>query len=154
MQYNQSTPSPYNTNKPNRQPPKQELTPWLVAQAIPGSIGSVDAIAKRLGFPRMEVRKFIEKNKELSEALDDELLAAKERMIEQTYQDGIDGSQQARQDFFKMVNGYFEKKDNAKESNDNTPKVAIIFNQPQKKFKMLNDDNDVIEVDDDLNAIT
>lgn len=151
MQYNQSNQGRGYPNQSNKPPEKQVLTPWLVAQAIPGSIGSVDAIAKRLGFPRMEVRKFIEKNKELSDALDDELLAAKERMIEQTYQDGMDGSQQARQDFFKMVNGYFEKKDNAKETNDNTPKVAIIFNQPQQKFKMLNDDNDVIDIDDVAN---
>lgn len=125
---------------------KGTLTPWTVARAIPGSIGSVDKIANQLGVPRPELRKFINDNPELREALDDELLAAKERVIEKTYDDCMNGSAVARQDFFKMVNGYFEKRETNK-TGDAQPQIIIHLDAPKEKYKMLGNDGEIIEVD-------
>jgi len=147
-----SPPNPFISSSPPDQQPRSpqhhssgSLTPWAVAAAIPDSIGSLDEIAKKLGVPRLELRRFISKNKELREALDDELLAAKERLIKQTYTDGIDGQPQARQDFFKMVNGYFEKK-TSKEEEMAKSLVVIHLDAPSERIKMLGEDGDIIEV--------
>ena len=125
---------------------KGTLTPWTVARAIPGSIGSVDKIANQLGVPRPELRKFINDNPELREALDDELLAAKERVIEKTYDDCMNGSAVARQDFFKMVNGYFEKRETNK-TGDAQPQIVIHLDAPKQTYKMLSEDGQITEVD-------
>ena len=144
--------NPFMVNAPPEQPVRTprphnsgSLTPWAVAAAIPGSIGSLDEIAKNLGVPRLELRRFIAKNKELREALDDELLAAKERLIKQTYSDGMDGQPQARQDFFKMVNGYFEKK-TGKEEEMARSQVIIHLDAPSEKVKMIGEDGDIIDI--------
>lgn len=121
------------------------LTPWAVAAMIPGSIGSLDTIASRLNVPRLELRRFISENKELREALDDEMLAAKERLIEKTYQDGMDGQPQARQDFFKMVSGYFEKKNGRDEEIANS-QVVIHLDSPSEQVKMLGEDGEIITI--------
>lgn len=121
------------------------LTPWAVAAMIPGSIGSLDTIARRLNVPRLELRRFISENKELREALDDEMLAAKERLIEKTYQDGMDGQPQARQDFFKMVSGYFEKKNGRDEEIANS-QVVIHLDSPSEQVKMLGEDGEIITI--------
>lgn len=124
-----------------------QLTPWLVASAIPDSIGSIDEIARRVGAPRIEVRRFINANKELREALDDELLAAQERLIMQTYADAMDGgSPQSRESFFKMINGYFEKKESEKNKSKQA-QIVIQMQPPEQKFKVLGDGGDVIEME-------
>jgi hypothetical protein len=131
---------------PTTPPSRGTLTPWTVARAIPDSIGSIDKIAKTLGVPRPELRKFINDNPELREALDDEILAAKERLMEKTYSDGMDGSPVARQDFFKMVNGYFEKRDTAK-TGESQPQIVIHLDAPKQTYKMLSEDGQITEVD-------
>lgn len=123
------------------------LTPWLIAQAIPDSIGSIDEIARRIGAPRVEVRRFINANKELREAVEDELMAAQERLIMQTYADAMDGgSPQSRESFFKMVNGYFEKKESEK-SKSKQAQIVIQMQPPEQKFKVLGDGGDIIEME-------
>lgn len=112
---------------------------------IPGSIGSLDTIASRLNVPRLELRRFISENKELREALDDEMIAAKERLIEKTYRDGMDGQPQARQDFFKMVSGYFEKKNSRDEEIANS-RAVIHLDSPSEQVQMLGDDGTLITI--------
>lgn len=125
--------------------PGGSLTPWAVAAMIPGSIGSLDTIASRLNVPRLELRRFISENKELREALDDEMIAAKERLIEKTYRDGMDGQPQARQDFFKMVSGYFEKKNSRDEEIANS-RAVIHLDSPSEQVQMLGDDGTLITI--------
>lgn len=139
------------TQQQQQRPNSGKITPWAVAMAIPESIGSVDKIAKLLGVPRPELRKFINDNPELRDALDDELLAAKERVIEKTYEDCMNGSGPARQDFFKMVNGYFEKRD-ANKTGDAAPRIIIHVDPPKKTYKMLGEDGQVIDIDRDALA--
>lgn len=127
-----------------------KITPWEVAKRIPGSVGSVDKIAREMRVSRVELRRFINDNPELKEAMDDEILAAQERVIEKTYEDCMEGSAAARQDFFKMIGGYFNKNDKVK-AGEAQPQIVIHLEQPGKTYKMLAPDGEIVDVNrDDL----
>lgn len=112
-----------------------KLTEAQVKAAIIGSVGDIDSIAASLGVDRVALRRHISSRPSLKEAIDDEIMSARERVVKQTYEDAINGSQAARQDFFKMTGGMFDKKeDKAAE----TQQIIIKFTQPQNKFKVLN----------------
>lgn len=135
------------------QPMRQELTPWAVLQAINGSIGSYEVIAKKLGRPRLEVRKYIAANPDLLEAVQDEMMAATERVMTQQYMDAMEGNPQARESYIKMVSGYFSKKEEAKTTSSNGPRINIKIDMPTKTFRALDANNEVIDVGSDLKPL-
>lgn len=112
-----------------------KLTEAQVKAAIIGSVGDIDSIAASLGVDRVALRRYISSSPRLKEAIDDEIMSARERVVKQTYEDAINGSQAARQDFFKMTGGMFDKKE---DKTAETQKIIIKFTQPQNKFKVLN----------------
>ena len=112
-----------------------KLTETQVKAAIIGSVGDIDSIAASLGVDRVALRRYISSRPSLKEAIDDEIMSARERVVKQTYEDAINGSQAARQDFFKMTGGMFDKKE---DKTAETQQIIIKFTQPQNKFKVLN----------------
>ena len=112
-----------------------KLTEAQVKAAIIGSVGDIDSIAASLGVDRVALRRYISSSPRLKEAIDDEIMSARERVVKQTYEDAINGSQAARQDFFKMTGGMFDKKE---DKTAETQQIIIKFTQPQNKFKVLN----------------
>lgn len=112
-----------------------KLTETQVKAAIIGSVGDIDSIAASLGVDRVALRRYISSRPSLKEAIDDEIMSARERVVKKTYEDAINGSQTARQDFFKMTGGMFDKKE---DKTAETQKIIIKFTQPQNKFKVLN----------------
>ena len=112
-----------------------KLTEVQVKAAIIGSVGDIDSIAASLGVDRVALRRCISSSPRLKEAIDDEIMSARERVVKQTYEDAINGSQAARQDFFKMTGGMFDKRE---DKTAETQQIIIKFTQPQNKFKVLN----------------
>ena len=112
-----------------------KLTEAQVKAAIIGSVGDIDSIAASLGVDRVALRRYISSSPRLKEAIDDEIMSARERVVKKTYEDAINGSQAARQDFFKMTGGMFDKKE---DKTAETQQIIIKFTQPQNKFKVLN----------------
>lgn len=139
QQTNTPPQSSYATNEP---------TPEMIFNAIPGSLGSIDMIARMINCPRIKVRRMIRKSRELQEAIDDEIESAKEELMRKAYEEGNAGSAQARQDFFKFAAGYFERRDNSKPTVDQ-PKVVINIAAPPQKMKALDPNTgEIVEVDD------
>ena len=110
------------------------LTVEDVKRAVVGSVGDVTTIAAKLGVDRVAMRRYINAHPEVKEAIEDEILSARENVIKQTYDDAINGSQAARQDFFKMTGGMFDKKE---EKAGETQQLIIQFTSKQKTFKAL-----------------
>ncbi len=142
-EFNDSRQLPRNTVVP---PPRasarakgdiSKLTVEQVKAAVIGSVGDIDSIAATLGVDRVALRRYINGQPDIKEAIEDEILSARERVIKQTYDDAINGSQTARQDFFKMTGGMFDKKE---EKAAETQQLVIKFTAPQQRFKVLNPD--------------
>ena len=127
------------------------LTLEDVKKAIVESVGDMHTIALRLHVDRVALRRYINNHPEAKEAIEDEILSARERVMKKTYDDAMNGSQQARSDFFRMTGGMFDKKeDKAAE----TQKLIIQFSEPKKKFKVLDDaTGEITYVDDKLRQI-
>lgn len=124
--------------------PAGKLTVWNVMQAIPDSIGSFDYIAKKMNVPRMELRRFVKQHPELQEAIDDEMLNAREQLQRKAYEDAYDGDAQARQDFFKMVGGYFEKREKAEGDGEEKMRVVIhMTERDESQFPVLGADGEL-----------
>lgn len=110
------------------------LTIEEVKKAIVESVGDIHTIALRLHVDRVALRRYINDHPEAQEAIKDEILSARERVMKQTYDDAIAGSQVARADFFRMTGGMFDKKeDKASE----TQQIIIKYTKPKDKFKVL-----------------
>ena len=125
----------------------QPLTPQAISKAIPGSIGSIDEIARRLGLKRIEVARFIKQNPELMELIEDERQAAIERVMKQQYEEAMDGNSVARESFIKMANGFFNKEDKKKDTGPQT-KIVIQMDAPPKTIKSFDPKSgDIIELD-------
>lgn len=127
------------------------LTLEDVKKAIVESVGDMHTIAMRLHVDRVALRRYINSHPEAKEAIEDEILSSRERVMKKTYDDAMNGSQQARSDFFRMTGGMFDKKeDKAAESQ----KLIIQFSEPKKKFKVLDDaTGEITYVDDKLRQI-
>ncbi len=126
----------------------QELTPQTISKAIPGSIGSIDEIAKKLGRKRIEVARFVEKNPEIKALIDDEKAAAIERVMKSQYDDAMDGNQQARESFIKMVSGFFSKKEEKTKDTGPQTKIVIQMDTPARTVKSFDPaTGEVIELD-------
>lgn len=126
----------------------QDLTPSTISKAIPGSIGSIDEIAKRLGRKRIEVARFVAKNPEIKELIDDEKAAAVERVMKSQYDDAMDGNQQARESFIKMVSGFFSKEDKKTSASGPQTKIVIQMDTPAKTVKSFDPaSGEIIELD-------
>jgi len=125
----------------------QPLTPQAISKVIPGSIGSIDEIAKRLGLKRIEVSRFVAQNPELKELIEDERQAAIERVMKQQYDDAMDGNSVARESFIKMANGFFSKDDKRKDTGPQT-KIVIQMDAPPKTVKSFDPDTGgIIDLD-------
>lgn len=129
---------------PQENRPSGKLTVWNVMQAIPDSIGSFDYIAKKMNVPRMELRRFVKQHPELQEAIDDEMLNAREQLQRKAYEDAYEGDAQARQDFFKMVGGYFEKREKADGDGEEKMRVVIhMTEREESQFPVLGADGEL-----------
>ena len=127
----------------------QPLTPQAISKVIPGSIGSIDEIAKRLGLKRIEVSRFVAQNPELKELIEDERQAAIERVMKQQYDDAMDGNSVARESFIKMANGFFSK-DDKKDKGGPQTKIVIQMDAPPKTVKSFDPKSgEIIDLDPD-----
>lgn len=105
-----------------------------VKAAVVGSVGDVTTMAKKLGVDRVAMRRYIRNHPEIQEAIEDEILSAREQVMKSTFEDAQNGNQQARADFFRMTGGMFDKKD---DKGAETQQLVIQFSKPQKIFKTL-----------------
>lgn len=110
------------------------LTVEDVKRAVVGSVGDVTTIASRLGVDRVAMRRYINAHPDVKEAIEDEILSAREQVMKQTFDDAISGSQPARADFFRMTGGMFDKKE---DKTGETQQLVIQFSQKPTTFKAL-----------------
>lgn len=105
-----------------------------VKAAVIGSVGDVTTIAQKLCVDRVALRRYIRDHHEVQEAIEDEILSAREQVMKSTFDDAKNGNQQARADFFRMTGGMFDKKE---DKSAETQKLIIQFSKPQQQFKTL-----------------
>lgn len=122
-----------------------------VKAAVVGSVGDVTTIAQTLGVDRVAMRRYIRNHPEVQEAIEDEILSARETVMKSTFEDAKAGNQQARADFFRMTGGMFDKKD---DKGAETQQLVIQFSKQQKFFKTLDPETGEISfVDGNLHPV-
>lgn len=134
---------------------ESEIMPWKVLAAIPGTNGALNEIALKLKITRSALRKFLLHYPEIQEEIDDEREASVERIMRQQYDEAMDGNMQARESYIKMISGYFTKRDDKKNIQEDLVQVKIVLPETPKETHLALDPetNELIELDNDLKPL-